>query len=130
MSTYGSQVKEGGMSLNDEIHRGDYIQTSAGVRGGANQVAIGSDNYRDAQADGRYWQQVDTGRNQKGLAYWMQTNSNGKTSARWFDIGAEGGKVDGTVMEAQRHRSCWLTPLDVTQVRVVPVQLARHHRDP
>ena len=43
----------------------------------------------------------------KGLAYWMQTNSNGKTSARWFDIGAEGGKVDGTVMEAQA-RSCWL----------------------
>ena len=43
----------------------------------------------------------------------MQTNSNGKTSARWFDIGAEGGKVDGTVMEAQA-RSCWLR--DVTGV--------------
>ena len=49
----------------------------------------------------------------------METSSNGKTSARWFDIGAEGGKADGTVMEAQA-RSCWLR--DVTGV--VPVQLA------
>ena len=56
---------------------------------------------------------------QKGLAFWMQTNSNGKTSARWFDIGAEGGKTDGEMMEAQA-RSCWLR--DVW--RVVPVQLA------
>ena len=31
VGTYGPQVKEG-MSLNDEIHRGDYIQTSAGTQ--------------------------------------------------------------------------------------------------
>ena len=106
VGTYGPQVKEGGMSLNDEIHRGNYKQTSAGTEWWG-ESGFGSDNYSDAQADGRYWQQVDTGRSQKGLAFWMQTNSNGKTSARWFDIGAEGGKVDGTVMEAQA-RSCWL----------------------
>lgn len=112
VGTYGPQVKEGGRSLNDEIHRGNYKQTSAGTEWWG-ESGFGSDNASDAQADGRYWQQVDTGRNQKGLAFWMQTNSNGKTSARWFDIGAEGGKTDGTIMEAQA-RSCWLR--DVTGV--------------
>ena len=31
VGTYGPQVKEGGMCLNDEIHRGNHRQTSAGT---------------------------------------------------------------------------------------------------
>ena len=64
VGTYGPQVKEGDMSLNDEIHRGDYKQTSAGTEWWG-ESGFGSDNYRDAQADGRYWQQVDTGRKKR-----------------------------------------------------------------
>ena len=83
------------------------------------ESGFGSDNYRDAQADGRYWQQVDTGRNQKGLAFWMQTNSNGKTSARWFDIGGR--------RESRRHgdgsSGAFLLAAGCVW-RVVPVQLS------
>ena len=44
---------------------------------------------------------------QKGLHYWLQTNTNGYQRSRWYDIGAEGGKDHGVLVN-DGARSSWL----------------------
>ena len=105
LTVFRSQVKDGkngSMPINDEIHRGDYNQTTGGV----NWVAAngGSDNM-DAAITGNYcFEQNSNGR---GLYYTVTTSQNGSNWSRWFDLGADGGREDGEVLNAQA-RSSWL----------------------
>ena len=105
LTTFRSQVKDGqngSLPINDEIHRGDYSQTTGGV----NWVASngGDDNMDDAIAGNYCFEQNSNGR---GLYYSVYTNSNGSNWARWFDLGADGGAQDGDVLNAGA-RSSWL----------------------
>ena len=107
-SDWAKQVKNGkggSIPCNNEVHVGNYNQ------GGWTGSTTGSDNAAAAASDNRHWEQPNNGTSQKGLAYWMQTSSNGLHRQRWFDIGAEGGKSDGTYMNSSA-RSSWLS--DVT----------------
>lgn len=100
------QVKEGingGIPCNDEIHVGNYQQNTGGVSWWGESA--GSDNA--SSVGNRHWEQMVKGTSQKGLAYWMQTSTNGKQTSRWFDIGAEGGKTDGSNCSTTA-RSSWL----------------------
>ena len=36
---------------------------------------------------------------------WMETSSNGKQTARWFDFGADGGRADGEVLNGGARSS-------------------------
>ena len=94
-SDWAKQVKNGkggSIPCNDEIHVGNYNQTTGGVTW--NGSTTGEDNASDAARDNRHWEQPNNGTKQKGLAYWMRTSTNGLHRQRWFDIGAEGGRVD------------------------------------
>ena len=107
-SDWGQQIKDGkggSIPCNNEIHVGNYIQNTGGISWWGE--GFGYDNSADSQRDNRHWEQPNNGTSQKGLAYWMKTNTNGKQTARWFDIGAEGGKTDGTYM-SNGARSSWL----------------------
>ena len=108
-SDWADQVKDGkggSIPCNDEIHVGNYQQNTGGINWWG-ESGFGSDNASDSARDNRHWEQPNKGTSQKGLAFWMQTSSNGKTSSRWFDIGGEGGKQDGIYVE-NNARSSWL----------------------
>lgn len=105
LTTFRSQVKDGqngSMPINDEIHRGNYIQTTGGVRWVGDDN--GSDNMDDAESGNYPFEQNSNGR---GLYYTVSTNKNGSNWSRWFDLGADGGREDGEVLNAQA-RSSWL----------------------
>ena len=108
---FKSQVKDGkngSLPVNDEIHRGNYIQNTGGINWYGDST--GADNIDDAVAGNYAFEQMTNGR---GFRYWMVTNSNGKTAARWFDFGAESGREDGEVMDLNA-RASWLA--DVTGI--------------
>ena len=108
-SDWGDQVKDGkggSIPCNNEIHVGNYQQNTGGINWWG-ESGFGSDNASDAGRDNRHWEQSWGGTGQKGLAFWMQTSSNGKQSARWFDIGADGGRLDGVYVN-NNARSSWL----------------------
>ena len=50
------------------------------------------------------FEQMTTGR---GFRFWMQTSTNHKQTARWFDFGADPGREDGVIMNLNA-RSSWL----------------------
>ena len=108
-SDWGDQVKDGkggSIPCNNEIHVGNYQQNTGGINWWG-ESGFGQDNASASASDNRHWEQPNKGTSQKGLAFWMQTNSNGKQTARWFDIGAEGGVTDGTYVN-NNARSSWL----------------------
>ena len=112
-SGWGDQVKQGkngSLPCNNEVHNGLLRQTINSYEWIAGPT--GQDNAEAAANDNRHWDQTWGGTSQKGLAYWMQTSSNGQQAQRWFDIGAEGGKKEGYV--DNNARSSWLS--DVTGV--------------
>ena len=107
-SGWANQVKQGtGNSIpcNDELYQGKTIVTTGGEEWwgdnfGNTQGNFSQDLYHPFNQD---W----LGGGQQGLRYWMQTSSNGLQKARWYDIGAEGGKNDGVSMNGGA-RSSWL----------------------
>ena len=108
-SNWGNQVKNGkggSIPCNNEIHVGNYQQNTGGINWWG-ESGIGSDNASSVASSNDHWDQTWGGTSQKGLAYWMQTNKNGKQTSRWFDIGAEGGKKDGIYLQ-NNARSSWL----------------------
>ena len=108
-SGWGDQVKDGkggSIPCNNEIHVGDYQQNTGGINWWG-ESGFGQDNASDAGRDNRHWEQTWGGTSQKGLAHWMQTSTNGKQTARWFDIGADGGRLDGVYVN-NNARSSWL----------------------
>ena len=107
-SDWSGQVKQGtggSIPCNDEIYSGEKIVTT----GGEEWWGDGSGNTTYSWSDGNNhpFNQTDGGTSQKGLHYWLTTNSNKYQRARWFDIGAEGGKDHG-VSVSNSARSSWL----------------------
>ena len=105
LTTFRSQVKDGkngSMPINNEIHRGDYDQFTGGVSWVASSA--GSDNVDAAQSGNYPFEQNSDGR---GLYYTVSTSQNRSNWSRWFDLGADGGRPDGEVLNAQA-RSGWL----------------------
>ena len=103
VSTYRGQVKDGqngSLPINDEIHRGDYNQTTGGVNWVASSA--GSDNVDAAIAGNYVFEQNSNGR---GLYYTVSTSQNKSNWSRWFDLGADGGKQDGDVLAAKARSS-------------------------
>lgn len=103
VSTYRGQVKDGkdgSMPINDEIHRGDYNQTTGGVSWVAS--SSGSDNVSAAQSGNYPFEQNSNGR---GLYYTVSTSQNRSNWSRWFDLGSDGGRVDGDVLNANARSS-------------------------
>ena len=105
LTTFRSQVKDGkngSMPINDEIHRGNYDQNTGGVSWIAS--SSGDDNMDDAISGNYCFEQNSNGR---GLYYSIYSNSNKTSWSRWFDLGADGGRKDGDVLNAGA-RSSWL----------------------
>ena len=105
VDTYKSQVKDGkngSLPINDEIGRGDYQQFTGGLNWYGDST--GQDNIDSAVSGNYAFEQMTTGR---GFRFWMQTSTNGKQTARWFDFGADPGREDGVVMN-YNARASWL----------------------
>ena len=105
LTTFRSQVKDGkngSLPINDEIHRGNYDQNTGGVSWVAS--SSGSDNMDSAITGNYCFEQNSNGR---GLYYMIQSSSNKTSWSRWFDLGADGGREDGDVLNAGA-RSGWL----------------------
>ena len=106
LATFRSQVKDGqngSLPINDEIHRGNYNQNTGGVSWVAS--SSGDDNVDDAIAGNYCFEQNSDGR---GLYYSIYSNSNKTSWSRWFDLGADGGREDGEVLN-NNARSSWLS---------------------
>ena len=107
-SGWDNQVKNGkggSIPCNNEIHVGNYQQNTGGINWWGE--SSGSDNASSVANSNDHWDQTWGGTSQKGLAHWFQTSKNGAQTARWFDIGAESGKTDGTYVN-NNARSSWL----------------------
>ena len=107
-SGWDSQVKQGtggSIPCNNEIYEGTQVVNTGGEQwwGSGN----GNTTYSWSAANNNPFNQTWGGTSQKGLHYWLNTSTNGYQQARWFDIGAEGGKNDGTYM-GNNARSSWL----------------------
>jgi hypothetical protein len=113
-SGWANQVKQGtggSIPCNNEIHEGKSIITTNGEQWwGSDQ---GNTTYGWDNPDAHPFNQTNGGTGQKGLHYWLSTDKNGYQQARWFDIGAEGGRDHGAYMSSGA-RSSWLR--DVTAV--------------
>jgi hypothetical protein len=106
LSTFRSQVKDGtngSIPINDEIHVGNYKQSTGGVDW-YGESGVASDNASTAASNNYAFEQNSNG---KGFHYWMSTSKNGKQTASWFDFGADGGREDGQVLNASA-RSSWI----------------------
>ena len=98
------QVKDGkggSIPCNNEIFRGRAVQNEWWSSND------GQDNASDIQENNEHFEQPVLGNQQKGLCFWASTDVNGYRKACWFDIGAEGGKEDGSNMDGAA-RSSWL----------------------
>ena len=142
-SNWGSQVKQGtggSIPCNNDIYSGTSVVNTGGEEWWGSSTGTTSYSFSDANANP--WNQTDGGTSQKGLHYWLTTNSNNYTQARWFDIGAEGGKNHG-VSVGTGARSSWLREVtalwflfnghDTTQTRDCYVRLEKaaiRYRDP
>ena len=107
-SGWNDQVKQGtggSFPCNDEIYEGKSVVTTGGVEWWGN--GDGNTTYSWSYVNNHPFNQNSTGTSQKGLHYWLQTNKNGYEQARWFDIGAEGGKNHGEPV-SNSARSSWL----------------------
>ena len=107
-SDWNTQVKQGtggSIPCQAAIYEGKSVVTTGGVEwwGSGN----GNTTYDWNNANNHPFNQNSTGTGQKGLHYWLQTNKNNYSQARWFDIGAEGGKNHG-VSVSNSARSSWL----------------------
>jgi len=111
LSSYSGQVKEGGkvngpIPISNAVHRGNYQQNTNGINWWGE--SFGDDNTSSSVTNQHAFEQVQkSGRTQKGLHYWMFTSSNGKQTARWFDLGDEGGKTHGSSVSSSA-KSSWL----------------------
>ncbi len=113
-SGWANQVKQGtggSIPCNNEIYEGTSVVNTGGEEwwGSGN----GNTTYSWTDANNHPFNQTNGGTSQKGLHYWLSTSTNGYQQARWFDIGAEGGKDHGTYVSSS-SRSSWLR--DVTAV--------------
>ena len=142
-SNWGSQVKQGtggSIPCNNDIYSGTSVVNTGGEEWWGSSTGTTSYSWSDANA--HPFNQTDGGTSQKGLHYWLTTNSNNYTQARWFDIGAEGGKNHG-VSVGNGARSSWLREVtalwflfnghDTTQTRDCYVRLEKaaiRYRDP
>ena len=90
------------------LYRGNKVQTAGGIQWWGE--SFGSDNL-DAALNDKY--PFKKSMTSKGLHYWMNTSTNGKQTARWFDIGTMGGRAEGDVI-TDTSESSWMR--DVTGV--------------
>ena len=107
-SGWENQVKDGkrgSIPCNNEIFRGRTQQNVGATNWWATND--GEDNAASVAASNEHFEQPLKGGSQKGLAFWKQTDENNYQQACWFDIGAEGGKEDGSYMNGAA-RSSWL----------------------
>ena len=107
-SDWNNQVKQGtggSMPCSDEIYEGKSVVNTNGEEWWGN--GDGNTTYNWNDANNHPFNQTWGGSSQKGLHYWLQTSSNGYQRARWFDIGAEGGKLHGEFCH-NNARSSWL----------------------
>jgi len=109
LSDWANQVKQGtGNSIpcNDELFEGSSIVTDSNS---GKWWADGSGNLTynfSGNANTHPFNQQKGGTDQRGVHFWLQSKSN-QTWAKWFDIGAEGGKSSGDFMQGGA-RSSWL----------------------
>ena len=107
-SDWITQVKQGtggSIPCDNVIYEGKSVVTTNGEEWWGN--GDGNTTYSWSDANNHPFNQNRDGRSQKGLHYWLKTNTNGYQRARWFDIGAEGGKDHG-VSVSNSARSSWL----------------------
>jgi hypothetical protein len=142
-SGWDSQVKQGtggSIPCNNEIYEGTQVVNTGGEEWWGS--GVGNTTYSWSNSDAHPFNQTLGGSSQKGLHYWLQTKTNGYQQARWFDIGAEGGKNHGVYM-ANNARSSWLREVtavwflfnahDTTQTRDCYVRVEKvaiRYRDP
>ena len=143
VSDWGSQVKDGrygSIPCSNAVYAGKYAEVAGNISWYGD--GTGQDNAADCKNDTRHFIQPNEGVNQRGLAYWVSTSANNSEYARWFDIGAEGGRSEGYPVDIYA-RSSWLRDVtslwflfnghDTTQTRgcYAAVQyLAIRYRDP
>ncbi len=113
-SGWANQVKQGtggSIPCNNEVYEGKSVVNDGSTEWWGN--GDGNTTYDWNNPDAHPFNQTNGGTGQKGLHYWLSTDKNGYQQARWFDIGAEGGRDHGTYMSSGA-RSSWLR--DVTAV--------------
>ena len=106
-SDWANQVKQGtGNSIpcNDEL-KGD-TSTYTDSNSGQWYSSPGNLTYSFTAANNHPFNQQWGGTDQRGVHYWVESKSN-TAWARWFDIGAEGGRKTGDYMNSSA-RSSWL----------------------
>ena len=84
LTQYRTEVKDGNngsIPINDEIHVGDYNQTTGGVSWVGRTE--GTDNHANAQSGNYAFEQNSNGR---GLYYMIQSSSNKTNYSRCFNI--------------------------------------------
>lgn len=109
-SDWGNQVKDGkggSIPCDWSIYRSRSIQGSGSDPNAWWSSSDGQDNATTISSNNEHFEQPNRGKNQKGLAFWVDTNRNGYTTSCWFDIGGEGGARDGATMSSNT-RSSWL----------------------
>lgn len=107
-SDWAKQVKQGSggsIPCNNEIYEGKSVVTTNGEQWWGD--GSGTTTFSWSDANSNPFNQTDGGTSQKGLHYWLTTSTNGYQKARWFDIGAEGGKNHGEFCH-NNSRSSWL----------------------
>ena len=107
-SDWNNQVKQGtggSIPCNNEIYSGERIVNTGGEEWWGD--GSGNTTYDWNNANNNPFNQTWGGSSQKGLHYWLQTSTNNYQKARWFDIGAEGGKDHGVFVQ-NSARSSWL----------------------
>ena len=102
------QVKDGiggSIPCNNELKAGTSIVTDSNS---GKWWADGSGNlsYSFSSSNNHPFNQQWLGTDQRGAHFWLESSKN-QTWAKWFDIGAEGGKSSGDYMSASA-RSSWL----------------------
>jgi hypothetical protein len=141
-SGWANQVKQGtggSIPCNNELYEGKSVVTTNGEQWWGDNT--GNTTYSWTSANNHPFNQ-NWNSSDKGLHYWVQTSSNGFRKARWFDIGAEGGKNHGATMSSGA-RSSWLREVtalwflvnghDTTQTRGCYAHIekaALRYRDP
>ena len=107
-SGWNDQVKQGtggSIPCNNEIYEGKSVVNHNGEEwwGSNNGYTAYDWNNPNTHPFNQDW----GGRSQKGLHYWLTTKTNGYQQSRWYDIGAEGGKDHGVLVN-DGARSSWL----------------------
>lgn len=107
-SDWAKQVKQGtGNSIpcNDEMTAGASIVTDS-ISGKWWADGSGNLSYSFSSANSHPFNQQWGGTDQRGVHFWLSSSKN-QTWAKWFDIGAEGGKSTGASVSSTA-KSSWL----------------------